>query len=152
VPAPRGFSFWWLAGRPVGVSTALAAWHIVTPMDSRTSRRRRLTTSRSKGILAGAAAVAFLALIVVGVGYLVSDEKGLPVPTTVAGQRCWLTTKGIDVLDCRSSEQGENFFVRWKGRWGLVGACQVVAQVLRCRLPYSLRIDLRGGYPTVTSG
>ena len=108
-----------------------------------------------KGILAGGAGlVLVLAVIFFGVGYLISDEKGLPVPTTVAGNTCWLTTKGIDVLDCRKSEQGQVFFVRWKGRWWGVSRCQTqeATRVLRCRSPYPLRIDLRGSYPKVISG
>ena len=106
-----------------------------------------------KGILAGSAGlVLVLAVIVFGAGYFISDEKGLPVPTTVDGNRCWLTTKGIDVLDCRYSEQSENFFVRWKGRWWGVSICQEQARVLRCHRPYPLSIDLRGDYPKVRAG
>jgi hypothetical protein len=62
--------------------------------------------------------------------------------------------EGIDVLDCRKSEQGQDFFVRWKGRWWGVSRCQTqdATRVLRCRSPYPLRIDLRGSYPKVISG
>jgi hypothetical protein len=111
--------------------------------------------SKKVKVLAGAAGVVLvLAVIFFGVAYLISDEKGLPVPTTFDGNRCWLTTKGIDVLDCRYSAFSTNFFVRWKGHWSGVSACQEqgVARVLRCHLPYPLRIDLKGDYPTVTAG
>jgi hypothetical protein len=112
-------------------------------------------SEKVKGILAGSAGlVLVLAAIFFGAGYLISDQKGLPVPTTIPGNRCWLTTKGIDVLDCRYSEYDGNFFVRWKGRWRRVSRCQEqgAVRVLRCRLPYPLRIDLTGDYPKVTAG
>lgn len=46
--------------------------------------------------MAAVAAVAVVGLVfLVGV-FLLSDEKGSPVPTTFAGGQCWLTTRGID--------------------------------------------------------
>ena len=91
-------------------------------------------------------------LPLLGVGYLISDEKGMPVSTTFSGNSCWLTTRGIDVLDCRRSENGDDFFVRWKGRWWGVSRCREAAGVLSCRLPYPLRIDLRSReQPKVTA-
>ena len=105
----------------------------------------------AKGILAGTAGVVLLlAVMFFGVGYLISDEQGTPVPTTLDGNHCWLTTKGVDVIDCRVSEQSEDFFVRWKGRWWGVSRCQEAPHVLRCALPYPLRIDVSGDYPKVT--
>ena len=105
-----------------------------------------------RGILVGSAGVLLvLGGVFFGLGYLISDEQGRPVPTTLAGSNCWLTTKGIDVLDCRKTEQGQDFFVRWQQRWWGVSRCQGDV-VLRCRLPYLLRIDLRGDFPKVTAG
>jgi hypothetical protein len=84
------------------------------------------------------------------VGYLISDEKGLPVPTTFAGGQCWLTTRGIDVLDCR--ELGRGFYVGWMGRWQPTRRCRVLnPRLLCCELPYALRIDPTGDYPRVAS-
>jgi hypothetical protein len=77
-----------------------------------------------KGILAGGAGlVLVLVAIFFGLGYLISDEKGLPVPTTVAGSTCWLTTKGIDVLDCRKRRAGPGLLRALEG--ALVGREQV---------------------------
>jgi hypothetical protein len=89
-------------------------------------------------------------LVFLAVGYLISDEKGLPVPTTFAGGQCWLTTRGIDVLDCR--ELGRGFYVGWMGRWQPTRRCRVLnPRLLCCELPYALRIDLTGDYPRVAS-
>jgi hypothetical protein len=72
----------------------------------------------------------------------------LPVPTTFAGGQCWLTTRGIDVLDRR----GRGFYVSWMGGWQLTRRClEIDRRVFRCELPYPLRIDLTGDYPRVTS-
>jgi hypothetical protein len=104
-------------------------------------------------LIGGAGLVLVLVVMFFGLGYLLSDEKGLSVPTTLAGNTCWLTKKGIDVLDCLKSEQGQDFFVHWKDRWWGVSKCQTeeAARVFRCRLPYPLRIDLTGDYPKVTA-
>jgi hypothetical protein len=106
---------------------------------------------RARRILAAVAAVAVVVGLVFLAGvYLISDEKGLPVPTTFAGGKCWLTTRGIDVLDCR--EQGRGFYVGWMGRWQPMRRClEVNPGVFRCELPYALRIDLTGDHPRVAS-
>jgi hypothetical protein len=105
---------------------------------------------RARRILAAVAAVAVVGVVFLVGFFLVSDEKGLPVPTTFAGGRCWLTTRGIDVLDCR--ELGRGFYVRWRGGWQPVRRCLGVDPgVLRCGLPYALRIDLTGDYPRVAT-
>jgi hypothetical protein len=104
----------------------------------------------AKAILAAVGVVAAVGLAFLVAVFLVSDEKGLPVPTTFAGGECWLTTRGVDVLDCR--EQGKGFHVRWRGRWHRAGRCREVAEgVLRCEVPYALRIDLTGDYPRVAA-
>jgi hypothetical protein len=78
---------------------------------------------RVRAILAvTAGVVAILGLVLLAGVYLISDEKGLPVPTTFAGDKCWLTTRGIDVLDCRKREHAEDFYVRKSGRWHRVGS------------------------------
>ena len=105
---------------------------------------------RARGILGACAVVALVGLAFVAGVYLISDEKGLPVPTAFAGGRCWLTTRGVDVLDCR--EQGRRFYVGWMGRWEPTRRClEVDRGVFRCELPYALRIDLTGDYPRVIS-
>lgn len=105
---------------------------------------------RARRILAAVAAVAVVGLVFLAGVYLISDEKGLPVPTTFAGGQCWLTTRGIDVLDCR--ELGRGFYVGWMGHWQPTSGClEVNSDVLRCELPYALRIDLTGDYPRVAS-
>jgi len=105
---------------------------------------------RATRILVTVAAVAAVGLVFLAGVYLISDEKGLPIPTTFAGGQCWLTTRGIDVLDCR--EMGQGFYVRWMGRWQRTRRClEVDRGVFRCELPYALRIDLTGDYPRVAS-
>jgi hypothetical protein len=105
---------------------------------------------RARRILAAGAAVAAVGLVFLAGVYLISDEKGLPVPTTFVSGRCWLTTRGIDMLDCRELDRG--FYVRWRGRWRRTRRCvEVDRGVFRCELPYALRIDLTGDYPRVAS-
>ena len=105
---------------------------------------------RVRRILGAVAAVAVVGLVFLAGVYLISDEKGLPVPTTFAGGQCWLTRRGIDVLDCR--ELGRGFYVGWMGRWQRTSRCRGLNPgVLRCELPYALRIDLTGDYPRVAS-
>jgi hypothetical protein len=109
-----------------------------------------MISRRARRILAAVAAVVVVGLVFLAGVYLISDEKGLPVPTTFAGGRCWLTTRGIDVLDCR--ELGRGFYVHWMGRWQPTRRClEIDRDVFRCELPYPLRIDLTGDYPRVTS-
>ena len=104
----------------------------------------------AKAILATVGVAAAVGLVILLAVLLIPDEKGLPVPTTFAGGECWLTTRGIDVLDCR--EQGKGFHVRWRGRWHRARRCrEVAAGVLRCDLPYALRVDLTGDYPKVAA-
>ena len=112
-------------------------------------------SDKVKGVLAGSVGlVVLLAAIIFGAGYLLSDDKGLPVPTTVNGTRCWLTTKGIDVLDCHKGEKGESFAVRFHGRWWGISDCGAIeaGPIYRCLSPYLLRLDLSGSYPKVTAG
>jgi hypothetical protein len=105
---------------------------------------------RAWRILAAVTAVAVVGFVFLAGVSRLSDEKGLPVPTTFAGGQCWLTTRGIDVLDCRNL--GRGFYVRWRGRWQPAGGCvEVDPGVLRCGLPYALRIDLTGDYPRVAT-
>jgi hypothetical protein len=91
---------------------------------------------RAKRILVAVAAVAAVGLVFLAGVYLISDEKGLPVPTTFAGGKCWLTTRGIDVLDCR--ELGRGFYVAgWAAGSALGGVSRSieVCFVASCRMP-----------------
>jgi hypothetical protein len=103
-----------------------------------------------KRVLAGTAGCGgVLALLFLGVGYLISDEKG---SNNVFGQQLLADDEGDRRARLPPVRERRGLLRALERSLADVSRCREVAGVLICRLPYPLRIDLRSReQPKVTA-